>query len=734
VTTEGRSDIDILWEGAAPLSTRAPGAPSARARWFSPAWISQQLRAQADRWALWTPVAFGCGCGLYFGLPREPLAALLAGIAASLILAAFSLRRWGRAPVAAGVTLLLAFGAAGTLAAKIQTLDLAGPVAPALAGVTVEGWVVDVASRGATGPRLLVAPVYIRGLRSDQVPKRVRVTVKEDGVVGPGTPVRFVALLNPPPSPASPGAFDFARSAYFTGVGGVGLALKPPEVIDLPRPPWRLDLQLEINRARWGLTRRIIDAMGQPAGGIAAAMITGHDYSIAQDSTNEMRSAGISHILSISGVHMAIVGGFVFFVARLLIAAWPWLAVRVNGKKWAAVAGLAAVLIYLVVSGWPPPAQRSAVTAAVAFGAILLDRRAISLRGLGLSALIVLLLQPEAIVEPGFQMSYAATAALVALAEVWPHPRRPINTPLALRLLQKAKDWLVAGVAVGVVAGAATAPFAIQHFNRVSVYGLVANLLLEPLSSFVIMPALALGAVLQLFGIGGPLLAVAGWGIEQMLALAHMAATAPGAMRTVASAPNFALPVAFIGVLWLCLWRGPLRWLGLPLALAVSLWPRPPTPTIWAASNGANAAVYAGAHPVLLRPGTGLFAAQLWMRRYGYEPPAGADPDHDRMFACDRRSCTPRADAPVRLALWAGTKPPKAEVFQRLCASAEVLMLRSPLGEGQSCPAATVLTGQDFARGGAVEMWRAGSGWRYRWADDERGRRPWTARPGDGEG
>jgi competence protein ComEC len=467
--------------------------------------------------------------------------------------------------------------------------------------VAVEGWVVDVASRGTSGPRLLVAPTRVGGLPTRLLPKRLRVTVKEDGVVGPGTPVRFVALLNPPPAPASPGAFDFARSAFFAGVGGVGLALKPPEVIDLPAPPWRLALQLDVNRFRWSLTRRIIDAMGQPAGGVAAAMITGHDYSIAQDATNEMRGAGISHILSISGVHMAIVGGFVFFAVRLLIACWPWLAVRTNGKKWAAAAGLGAILLYLVVSGWPPPAQRSAVTAAVAFGAILLDRRAISLRGLGLSALIVLLIQPEAVVEPGFQMSYAATAALVALAEVWPHPRRPINTPLVLRALQKAKDWLVAGIAVGVVAGAATAPFAIQHFNRVSLYGLPANLLLEPLSSLVIMPALALGAVLQgLFGAGGWLLAVAGWGIDRMLALAHVAANAPGAMTTVASAPSIALAAAFLGILWLCLWRGPLRLLGLPLALAVNLWPRPPAPDVWVASNGANAAVMAPApHPQL---------------------------------------------------------------------------------------------------------------------------------------
>ena len=700
-------------------------------------WLLAQLRAQADRWALWTPVVFGCGCGLYFALPREPMLAPLVGLALAAILATWLLRRWGRAPVAAGVMLLFAFGAAGILAAKIQTLDLAGPIAPAMAGVTVEGWVVDVASRGTTGPRLLIAPVWIRGLPPERTPKRVRVTVKEDGVVGPGAPVRLVALLNPPPAPASPGAFDFARSAYFNGIGGSGLALKPPVVIDLPPPPWRLRLQLAINSARWNLTRRIIDAMGQPAGGVAAAMITGHDYSIAQSDTNEMRNAGISHILSISGVHMAIVGGFIFFLTRLLVAVWPWLAVRVNGKKVAAAVALASIWAYLVVSGWPPPAQRSAVTASVAFGAILLDRRAISLRGLGLSALIVLLLQPEAVVEPGFQMSYAATVALVALAEAWPHPQRPINTPLVLRLLQKAKDWLLAGLAVGVVAGAATAPFAIQHFNRVSLYGLPANLLLEPLSSFVIMPALALGAVAQLFGAGGPLLGLAGWGIERMLALAHVTAAAPGAMTTIASAPTVALPIAFIGILWLCLWRGPLRWLGLPLALAVNLWPRPAPPAIWAASNGSNAAVLAGARPILLRSGTGLFAAQLWMRRYGYELPAGGiDPDHDAQFACDRRSCTPQAMAPVRLALWAGTKPPKPAVFDKLCVSAEVLVLRSPLGEGQSCPSATVLTAQDFARGGAVEMWRAGAGWRYRWAQDERGRRPWTAGPtlGDSDG
>lgn len=724
VTTSEGPGIDVQLKEAAPLNTRTWTPPSARE---TLAWILRQGQAQVDRWPLWSPVAFGCGCASYFALKTEPGLAAILALAGVAIMLATALRRWGRAPVPAALALLLAFAACGTLSGKLQTLAMQGPVSPSLAGVSVEGWVVDLAGRGTSGPRLLIAPTYIRSIPADRLPKRLRITVKDDSVIGPGAAVRFIALLNPPPPPAAPGAFDFARSAYFIGVGGVGVALKPPQVINLPTPPWRLALQLRINRARWALTQAIIGRMGQPAGGVAAAMVTGHDYSISQTDTNEMRNAGISHILSISGVHMAIVGGFIFFALRLLVATWPWLAVRVNGKKLAAVLALGAIGLYLVVSGAPPPAQRSAITATIAFGAVLLDRRAITLWGLGLSALIVLTIQPEAVVEPGFQMSYAATAALVALSEIWPHPIRPINTPWALRILQKAKDWLIAGLAVGVVAGLATAPFAIEHFNRVSLYGLAANLLLEPLSSLVIMPALALGAVAQLFGAGSGLLAVAGWGIDKMLLLARVTAETPGALQTLPSAPTIALPMAFIGILWLCLWRGPLRWFGLPLALAVNLWPRAAAPDIWISSDGANAAVIASGQPVVLRPNAEKFAATLWARRYGFELPEQADPVHDKLFDCDRRSCAPFSAAPVRLGLWAGRKPPKAETFERLCAASELVVLRSPPPANQACAAQIVLGAADFSRGGSVEIRRVPAGWRYRWTADERGRRPWTA-------
>ena len=246
----------------------------------------------------------------------------------------------------------------------------------------------------------------------------MRVTLRPGTALpAPGEAVGLLAIMNPPPPPASPGAYDFSRDAYFESVGAVGLALRAPEVVVAEAPaPWRLRLTMRINAARWALTRRIVDTLGPETGGLAAAMTTGHEAFIPREQVDNLRAAGLAHIVSISGLHMAIVGGFAFAAARLGVAAWPWLALRVPGKKVAAVVGLAAVLGYLVLSGAPPPAERAAITASVAFAAILVDRQAISLHALALAAMGVLLIQPEAVTEPGFQMSFAATAALVALA------------------------------------------------------------------------------------------------------------------------------------------------------------------------------------------------------------------------------------------------------------------------------------------------------------------------------
>ena len=163
----------------------------------------------------------------------------------------------------------------------------------------------------------------------------------------PGAPVRLFAILNPPPAPASPGAYDFGRNAFFQGMGGVAFALSHTRPALLQTPPWRLRLTMKINAARYALAQRIVARLGERTGGIAAAMVTSHETWISQDDLDVMRDSGLAHILSVSGLHMAIVGGFVFFAVRLGVAAWPWLALRAPGKKIAAAAGLAAVGAYL---------------------------------------------------------------------------------------------------------------------------------------------------------------------------------------------------------------------------------------------------------------------------------------------------------------------------------------------------------------------------------------------------
>lgn len=660
----------------------------------------------------------GLGCAAYFALKVEPpLWPLLLAAVLSIGCAAMA---WSRGTWRIIPFTLVAFAAVGFLVAKARSDAVAAPIAEASGGpVGIEGWVVDVSSPGSRGARVMLAPTWIEGVPADRIPHRLNVSLRGEAV-RPGTPMTIRAIVNPPPGPASPGAFDFGRNAWFQSIGGSALAISQPRAVMLDGPPWRLRLKMAINGARFDLGRRIVERLGPETGGVATAMVTGHEAWIDAGDEQAMRDSGLAHILSISGLHMAIVGGFVFFVVRLAVAACPWLVLRVPGKKVAAWAGIGAVALYLVVSGAPPPAERAAVVAWTAFAAVLLDRRAISMNALALAAVIVLLGRPESVVQPGFQMSFAATAALVALAEAWPARIREIDVPWAIGAAQRAGSWLVAAVMASFVAGLATGPFAMQHFNRSAVFGLFANLAVAPISSFVMMPSLAVGALMEAFGWGGPVLWLAGESIGWMMAIGHFTAALPGAVATIPSAPAIALPVAFVGILFLCLWRGRLRWLGLPFACAVLLWPRASPPDIWVGAEGTNLAVRIADEAYLLRPRVRLFAADIWSRRRGVTL---ADDDVER--ACRRSWCVMTVDDQT-WAVWFGRAAPTDEQVAEMCTGATGVAVRVGLeAVPEACSSALVLDGRDFQRG-SVELWRKGDSWRGVWAEDERGRRPWS--------
>ena len=267
----------------------------------------------------------------------------------------------------------------------------------------------------------------------------------------------------------------------------------------------------------------------------------------------------------------------------------------------------------------------------------------------------------------------------------------------------------------------ATGPFAVQHFNRMASYGLAANLLTAPLSTLVIMPALALGAVLEPVGLGGPFLWAAGRGIAVMLWVAETVAGWPGAVRTISSAPSIALPTAFLGLLWLFLWEGRLRWLGAPFAAAVLLWPRAEPPVGWIAAGGANAAVVSETGAAFARPGRQAFATELWARRRGLQ----AD-TRTRAWACNRQLCRTLKGRPV-IAIGSMKKTPKPSVWRALCRDTDLVILRTrALPPSGLCKRALVLGPDAFAAGGSAEILRDGAGWRVVWANAVRGDRPWT--------
>jgi len=691
-----------------------------------------EVRAQAPRLPLWRPVAFGVGAAIYFGRATEPPGWVAGGCLALVGAIFIGVRRWAApAPVAAALV-LASFALAGFAAGWIRAASVDAPVvSPDLGVVRVEGDVVDIRSPSAERWRLLIVPSRIGSLAPGALPARVRIATPPGDASAPGDHVRMLALLNPPSGPASPGAYDFARDAFFERIGGVGVALSAVETTP-GRDLRGLDAaEATLNRGRWALAARLaadLDALrgaGRPSTGLVAALATSHEAWLPKDAEDDLRGSGLAHMLAIAGLHMAAVSGFVYGAVRLAVAATPALALRVSGHKLAAAFGLMAVLVYLALSGAHPPARRAAITAATVFGAILTDRRAVSLHALSIAALAVLALEPECVVQPGFQMSFCATGALVALAEVWrPERDRMLAAPALIRAAQGLRDAAVGLAVVATVAGLATGPFSIQHFNRTTLYGTPANLLADVLASAVVMPAIAVAALAEAAG-GPPLfldppLWVAGWGAQGILAVGGLFAHLPGAQAAVASAPDPALLVSFLGLVSAILWRGRLRWIGAGLGLAVLVWPRPAAPIGWLGPDGANAADVVAGQVIPMRPDRRQFAFESFAQHRGLTiAPTSAH------FQCARDLCLGPPDAHPRLAVWFTRRRPSAERLRQLCDS-DILLLTAPVPLPEDCRRPLLLRPDAFRRHGAAEILQEGASWRLDWTHPHRGDRPWT--------
>ena len=587
---------------AAPAAGFAAAPPSRAAVGGA---LVRTLDAQRGQLFPWAPVCLGLGIALWFGLRFEPGGWHYAAMGLGAVLCLLAGRRTAYAPLCLGAALVLA----GALIAGHRAHSVAGPVLGWRSYGPVEGTVVEVDRSASDKARITLADVVMGDVPPSRTPRRVRLSLHGDwpGVDPvPGMRVMTTAHLSPPAGPVEPGGFDFQRHAWFEGLGAVGY-VQVPLVLAAPGEG---GLRHLVGRARAALSAAMQAALPGETGAFAAAVTTGDRSGMSPQTIETLRDSNLAHLLAISGLHMGLLTGFVFAALRTVLAAIPPVALRLPAKKVSAVVALLAATVYLALSGGAVATERAYVMAVVMLGAVLLDRRAISLRSVALAALIVLMLRPEALAGPGFQMSFSATLALVVAFQTLRRHRT--------RRLPKWIRPVAAVLTTSFVAGMATAPFSAAHFNQMAHYGLAANLLSVPVMGSLVIPAAVVAALLAPLGLAAPALWAMGLGIDWILLVAERVASLDGATTLVPGPPSSFLPAFALGAIVLSLWRGPMRLAGLaPMAVAFALWAVTERPLGLVSDTGGLVGWMGPEGRALSRPRGDGFVARVWLENDG---------------------------------------------------------------------------------------------------------------------
>jgi competence protein ComEC len=683
--------------GQAPLPQRARGFWKANVERLSHA-IEDFLERERGQLPPWIAVGLGAGIAGWFALDGPAAWAALICLCSGAAIAGF-MGRGGRASRALGW--FMAAAAIGCALVWLRSEQVAAPRLERPKVVRFDGRVEKVETLAARGDiRMTIAPA------DTSLPPKVRVTMAADGApagIAEDAIVRVRARLAPPPPMALPGSHDFARDAWFKSLGAVGRSLGPVEVL---RPARESGLDGLRNR----LDRHIRSRLEGPSGAIAIALATGDQNALDEEDADAMRRSGLAHLLSVSGLHIAAVVGAAMFLSLKLLALSERLALRFNLVLVSAGVGALAGIAYTLLTGAQVPTVRSCIAALLVLGGMALGRDAISLRLIAVGAILVLLIKPESVVGASFQLSFAAVTAIVALHSTgW--ARRAFqrrDDGFVIRIVRSLGGMIATGIAVEI----ALMPLALYHFHKAGLYGVAANIVAIPLTTFVIMPLEILAILLDAFGLGAPLWWLTGRSIDVLLWVARTVAGATGAVATLASMPGWAFAAMVVGGLWLCLWTGRERLLGLmPIAVGAAAAWMAPTPDLLVTGDGRHLAlVRDDGTPVMLRDRTGDFARDLLAESAGFDgeplPMSNA-----RFATCSRDSCVAQVVRggrtwtilATRSSQWIDWLP-----FTRACARVDIVVSDRWLPRGCT-PKWLKLDRKSLERSGGVALYLGGA-------------------------
>lgn len=695
--------------------------------------------ALEEEWALrrpflWLPVAAGAGAIFYLLAATEPLLWVVGPFTVNCAALAYVAReRRGLFVLLVGLAAL----GAGEFSGGWRAARVGAPVLDRIFVGELAGFVEEVDDR-VQGARFLLRLTEAQGLAPEKTPWRVRLTSRGVPAFAAGDFVVVKARLLPPPRASLPGGYDFARDAFFARIGAVGSALVAPEAVPPPETPgWSLRFFAAVDRARNTLARRVANSIGGDNGAIGAAMVTGKRDLLSDAAKETIRKAGIFHIITISGVQMTLVAGIFFVGLRRILALSSTLALNYPIKKWAAALAMLGACGYALFTGSRVGSERALFMTLIMLGSVLADRPALTMRNLGLAALAVIALEPEALLGASFQLSFAAVAALVAVYESRGAARSFVAASataggtirrdaaeqarsLAENLAERSRHGLFGALFATFCATSATASFMAYDFHELSPYVLIGNPLTLAMIELFAVPAALLGSALYPFGLDGVIWSYLGAGIGLIMKIAEWIGSAPGARIALPAFAPWAIVCLTLAVLSAVLWRTwPLRLTALPL-LALGLF--------GAASGGRfDLAVPPGGDMAALRDSGGQltllgkkkdsFASEQWLR---------ADADSrdtaGRAGRCDARGCVGvlRNGDSAALVL-------DYSAFHEDCARAQIVI--SPLFAPPSCAPKILLDRARLEETGAVTLALGAKGpeWRTERAPGED--RPWSPAP-----
>lgn len=684
------------------------------------------LNSQQTRLFLWAPVCLMAGISSYYALPIEPVLAvfLIASISA---IAAFWVARNSR-----WAMFCLAFGlfVSGMVVGKLRTELVRTPQLAATTGsVRLAGWVTQAVMSGSSKAKIVVEVDRISKIRRKAWPGSVQLTLyKLNRAPRIGEYVQTRVRLFPLITPVAPGAFDYGQTLWFQGIGATGRGVLASENERLSpmsaRPSWRTG----VTGWRNEIGRRIHKALPRDIAAFAEALITGNRAQINPQLRQQLSIAGLAHVLAISGLHMSLVAGGMFWLARALFALLPGLTLRWPIKKFAAVAALLTGAAYLMLSGGAISTQRAYIMLSVMFMAVLLDRPAISLRNLAIAAMLIMLCTPEAVLSAGFQMSFLAVMGLIASYEALREAklrRRPSGypkTPLG-RSARWVLRFFVATATTTLIASVFTGLPAAYHFNRIAPLGLIANVLALPIVSLVVMPMAGLATLLMPLGLEAGPLWVMGKALSQVTAIAQWVAGLPYASIAVPKLPPVSGMCFAIALIWLCLWRGRLRLFGaMPATAAVLLAFTLQQPDILIERAGKNVAVrddHGRLVPATAR--RAKFVTAKWLLNDGDD--VGLSQAADRPgWTCSDDKCEVVTKGRKLVFLREGA------ILPANCWQTDILISDFPL-RGACSNVPVRIDRFDLWRSGAHSIRLAGSDTYITTAAQMRGVRPWVTKP-----